>query len=546
MVTDFIRKSVRVFWLLPGFLLWASFPPMGEMTDSLFALAPLLWLSRNRDAKTALRRWFLNGFLFWFATLSWMPAIVKNGGPWPLVVLGWGALSAYCALYFGAFGWLSSKVWAWAKDEGAPWRKAPRFPYGRRLFAILVAEPVLWCGLELVRSRLLGGFSWNHLGLPLVNAGLGSPAALGGVYLLSAVVILVNGTIAGIAERLMKRTTRWAFVETLVPMLLVLALYVVGGRTVKASAAVPDGSNELRVALAQRNFPCIFKPAEAEDPIDVYSNLLANVAFARPDLLVLPESALSEFGAADSPRSRAFLRWIAEISGAREVIAGGGRFSGGKEYNSAVLYGAGPAVPNSQLPVYDKVHLVPFGEFIPGDKWITALQKLAPVGSCTPGELKLLGGYGVAICYEDTDSAQMRALARMGAKCLVFITNDSWFSESIEAEQHAWQSVARAIETGLHVVRAGNSGVTGVISPRGGAKWLSGRNGRPLVDARGLMCETVLVKDFGEAAGRRFPQSTPYALWGDIPLAVIFALLIAASVLVKYYDNHEKRRYMSM
>ena len=189
---------------------------------------------------------------------------------------------------------------------------------------------------------------------------------------------------------------------------------------------------------------------------------------------------------------------------------------------------------------------MPFGEFIPGDKWITALQKLAPVGSCTPGELKLLGGYGVAICYEDTDSAQMRALARMGAKCLVFITNDSWFSESIEAEQHAWQSVARAIETGLHVVRVGNSGVTGVISPRGRAKWLSEHDGRPLVDARGLMCETVLVKDFGEAAGRRFPQSTPYALWGDIPLAAIFALLIAASVLVKYYDNHEKRRYMSM
>ena len=325
-------------------------------------------------------------------------------------------------------------------------------------------------------------------------------------------------------------------------VVFLLALLVV----VVAHGDASGGSSAMRVALAQRNFPCVFKPAEAEDPIDVYSNLLANVAFARPDLLVLPESALSEFGAADSPRSRAFLRWIAEISGAREVIAGGGRFSGGKEYNSAVLYGVGPAVLNSQLPVYDKVHLVPFGEFIPGDKWITALQKLAPVGSCTPGELKLLGGYGVAICYEDTDSAQMRALARMGAKCLVFITNDSWFSESIEAEQHAWQSVARAIETGLHVVRVGNSGVTGVISPRGGAKWLSGHEGRPLVDARGLMCETVLVKDFGEAAGRRFPQSTPYALWGDIPLAAIFALLIAASVLVKYYDNHEKRRYMSM
>ena len=553
MVTDFIKKFVKVFWLLPGFLLWASFPPMGEMVDSLFALAPLLWLSRNRDAKTSFRRWFLNGFLFWFATLSWMPAIVKNGGPWPLVVLGWGALSAYCALYFGAFGWLSAKVWAWVKDEGSAWRKPPRHPYARRLFAILVAEPVLWCGLELVRSRFLGGFAWNHLGLPLVNSGLGSPAALGGVYLLSAVVILVNGTFAGIAERLMKRMTRWASLETVVPFLLILGLYALGGKVVGDLRRGAGETDELRVALVQRNFPCVFKPAEREDPIGVYTNLLAGVSYTKSDLLVLPESALSEFGAADSPRSRAFLRWVAETTGVREVIAGGGRFDDGKEYNTAVLYGVGPAVVNpqlathnSQLSFYDKVHLVPFGEFIPGDKWITALQKLAPVGSCTPGELKLLGDYGVAICYEDTDSAQMRALARMGAKCLVFITNDSWFSESIEAEQHAWQSVARAIETGLSVVRVGNSGVTGVITPRGGAKWLAGRDGYPLVDAKGTMCETVPVKDCGEAAGRRFPQSTPYVLWGDIPLAAIFALLIVASILVKYKDNHEKRRYLSM
>ena len=112
MIAESLKKLARLFWILPGFLLWASFPPMAEKTDCVFALAPLLWLARNKDAKTNFCRWFLNGFVFWFATLSWMPAIVKNGGPWPLVVLGWGALAAYCALYFGAFGWLSAKVWA--------------------------------------------------------------------------------------------------------------------------------------------------------------------------------------------------------------------------------------------------------------------------------------------------------------------------------------------------------------------------------------------------------------------------------------------------
>ena len=556
MISEALKKLARIFWILPGFLLWASFPPMAEKTDCVFALAPLIWFARNRDSKANFRLWFLNGFVFWFATLSWMPAIVKNGGPWPLVVLGWGALAAYCSLYFGAFGWLSSKVWAWVKDEGTAWRKPPRFPYARRLFAILVAEPLLWCGLELVRSRLFGGFSWNHLGLPLVNANLGAPAALGGVYLVSAVVILVNGTIAGIAERIMKRTTRWASLETLIPFLLIWGIYALLRIAVNSSEGGWETESRT-VAMVQRNFPCVFKPADREDPIVAYSNLLANVAYTRPDLVVLPESALCEFGAADSPRSLAFARWVAKSTGAREVIAGGGRFANDKEYNSAALFsnlgvqsgrvGDAPLpVPHSPFPVtqiYDKVHLVPFGEFIPGDKWITALQKLAPVGSCTPGELKILGDYGVAICYEDTDSAQMRALSHLGARVLVFITNDSWFSDSVEAEQHAWQSVARAIETGLAVVRVGNSGVTGTITNDGRANWLADATGRPLVDVRGTMCDRV------EVLCPPCPTMRPmtiYCLFGDIPLAVSFALLIVSMVLVKYRNTYEKRRYMSM
>ena len=543
MIADALKKLARLLWVLPGFRLWASFPPMAGKTDGVFALAPLLWLARNKDAKTNFCRWFLNGFVFWFATLSWMPAIVKNGGPWPLVVLGWGALAAYCALYFGAFGWLSSKVWAWVKDEGTAWRKPPRFPYARRLFAILVAEPLLWCGLELLRSRLFGGFSWNHLGLPLVNANLGSPAALGGVYLVSAVVILVNGTIAGIAERIMKRTTRWASLETLIPFLLIWGLYALEGSAARRMELWEK--DDCNVAMVQRNFPCVFKQVEREDPIAAYSNLLANVAYTRPDLVVLAESALSEFGAADSPRSLAFVRWVSKLTGAREVIAGGGRFANGKEYNSAALFSFGLDVRQSgcDMQIYDKVHLVPFGEFIPGDKWITALQKLAPVGSCTPGELKLLGDYGVAICYEDTDSAQMRALLHKGARALVFITNDSWFSDSIEAEQHSWQAVARAVETGLAVIRVGNSGVTGTIDPRGRASWLSRADGRPLVDERGTMCDTVTK------LSPPCPTMSPvtfYGTVGDMPLSVSFALLIILMVLVKYKDTYEKRRYMSM
>lgn len=534
MISDYIKKIRPVLWLLPGFLLWAAYPPMGEKTDVLFALAPLIWAARRCDPRTSARRWFAAGVFYWIATLSWMPAIVKNGGPWPLVVLGWFALAAYCAGYFALFGWISARVWRWTRGGG----------YGRRMFAVLVAEPVLWCGLELVRSRLFGGFAWNQLGVVPANGGFAAPAAIGGVYLLSAVVILINGTVAGIIERVRREAPRWSSVELLLAFGIVYSIYWASSF---AKPQPADGAaGQLKVALVQRNFPCVFKGRE-DNPYKIYERLLSGVAPLKPDLVVLPESGMCEFGPVDQQGAVRFAHWVREQTGA-DLLAGGTRHEDGLTYNSAALYGRG-----DEIRVYDKVHLVPFGEFIPGDKWITSLQKLAPVGSCTPGELRTLplaagegsGRLGVAICFEDTDSAQMRRLANMGAGLLVFITNDSWFSNSVEAEQHAWQATARAVETGLTAVRVGNNGVTGTIAPDGRASWLQGEDGRPLVDCGGAMMDRVpVVPPFGSDGGRRV-HLTPYAAFGDIPLAIAFALLIVAMILVKY-KAYGKHRSMSM
>ena len=542
MIRRLLATLKRVFWLLPGFLLFASFPPMGQMLDVFVALAPLMWYARRRSPRASAKLFFVNGLLFWIATLSWMPAIIKNGGPWPLVVLGWGALSAYCALFFAAFGWLSSSVWQWVGADGTKGRM-----YAKRLFAILIAEPVLWAGLELVRSRFLGGFSWNQLGVAPINAGLGAPATIGGVYLVSAAVVLVNGTMASIAERMIRRRTPGEVpqvlrsVETILPFALVWAMYAAGGGLHPGVAnAAADPARHLRVAMMQRNFPPPFLPPELE-PQKVYARLSERVAPLRPDLVVLPESAFVEFGNFGGPNTQAFAQWLLQRTGADAVLGGGARMAGGRLYNSAALY-VRDAAPKG-LQVYDKVHLVPFGEFIPGDEMFPSLKSLAPVGSCTPGELKLLDFRGVklgpAICFEDTDSAQMRRLAEMGAEVLVFVTNDSWFANSCEAVQHAWQSVARAVETGLPIVRVGNSGVTGVVGPSGAARWLVDAAGRPLVGAEGEMLEIVGV-------GRDSAAKTPYVAVGDIPLACAFLLLILALCVVKYWEHHEQRRQMPM
>jgi len=300
--------------------------------------------------------------------------------------------------------------------------------------------------------------------------------------------------------------------------------------------------------MIQRNFPCCFQGRE-ENPYEVYDKLLENVALLNPDIVVLPESAMCEFGPADQQGAFRFIEWMAKKTGGASVLAGGSRHGDGTDFNSAVLYSTQDlSAPNAfaDPQVYDKVHLVPFGEFIPGDKIFPALQKLAPVGSCTPGELKLLSlekgcgedvRLGVAICFEDTDSVQMRELARMGAKVLFFITNDSWFSHSIESVQHAWQARARAIETGLPVVRVGNSGVTGVIQMDGSATWLVGADGKPLVDQRGTMFDRVMPA--------RSARRTPYVYLGDGPMFGAFALLMLGMILIKCKD-YAKRRFVSV
>ncbi len=528
MLSDHRNKFFMLLWLLPGFLLWAAFPPLGETADSLFALAPLMWLSRTGRVGESTHKWLLNGLFFWVATLSWMPAIVKNGGPWPLVVLGWIGLAAYCAIYFAAYGYLSARYWRWARSSEE---------YGRRLLGVVFVEPVLWCGLELVRSRLFGGFAWNQLGVAVVNAGFGSPAELGGVYLCSAIVVLVNGTFVGIAERMMRRAPRLAAIETILAFVLIAGIY--SQTRLNWRRGEREDAHALKVALIQRNFPCCFA-VQDEDPFTIYSNLVQNVALMRPDLVVLPESALSEFGGVESSWSVALADSIREATAGGALLAGGGRREGTKSFNSAALYDFSGGVRT--IGLYDKVHLVPFGEYIPFDKLIPVLQRLAPVGSCTPGLERLLDfrgrKLGIAICFEDTDSALMRRAARAGAQALVFMTNDSWFSRSVEAEQHAWQALARAIETGLPVVRVGNNGLTGTLSPAGEASWLVGPNGKALQEARGTMFDRIELPSAG--------APTVYVVLGDWPLGLVFSLLIFGMILVEYRSNHEKRRDMSL
>ena len=214
----------------------------------------------------------------------------------------------------------------------------------------------------------------------------------------------------------------------------------------------------------------------------------------------MAESAMVEFGSVRSFRVQDVVRELFSRSAARYIMAGGDDVVSNRTYNAVALYANGTDGP---VDIYHKQHLVPFGEYIPLDKTFPVLQKLSPLGvSLHSGDPKLFtiktsDGRRVKvaplICYEDTDPRLASQARRMGADLIVLVTNDSWFSDSSEAEAHAAQAVLRAVETGLPVVRVGNSGVTGVIRPDGTANWLSDASGRLIVDERGVMVETVVV-----------------------------------------------------
>ncbi len=481
----------------------------------LVALVPALAAVRLSSPRRGAATCFAFGLAYWLLSLSWMPAIVKNGGPWPLVVLGWFALSAACAAYFALFGLLASAAWSAAR------RSRGRLP----AVACAFAEAALWALCEYLRATLFTGFAWNFLGTAFASMpAFAAPARLGGVYLVSALAVLMNGVFATLlirvaaplfpaaaalagtpsagASRARRRLAQIG--ETALPLAAILACLVAGGRIVAESMAPGPDAVPVRVALVQRNAPCVFRPGDREDPFGAFASLVDVAAAAKPDLVVLAESAMAEFGQVRSARARDVARELIARAGARALVAGGDDVVSNRTYNAAALYAADSAPGAASERVYHKQHLVPFGEYIPLDKRIPALQRLSPIGvSLHAGgpevfEIDVAGGRKVRvaplICYEDTDPRLAAQAKRMGADMIVLITNDSWFSHSAEAEAHAAQAVLRAVETGLPIVRVGNSGVTGVIRPDGTARWLSSGDGRPLVDAPGVMVETVMVR----------------------------------------------------
>jgi apolipoprotein N-acyltransferase len=439
-----------------GLLLWAAYPPLEWAPLAWIALVPLWIAVAGRRAGTAARLGFLAGAAFWIPALTWL---------WKVTILGSVILSLYCAAWFIPPALVAA---AWTRRFGSD--RAPANLGG------MAAVALAWAGAEYVRSFLFTGFHWNGLGVSQYrNTALIQCAEWGGVFAVSAVIAWANAAAAAtLAGYLGRGPRRRLHPEMILGALVVAAAATWGGRRAAEIARRPP-AGAVRLALVQPAVPQYAKWDETfvEGIYDGLESLTRAALRARPDLVVWPETAVPDvLRAAERP-----YRLLYELSTNGVPLLVGTleaeRADAGDTvyFNSTILVEPGGRMDQ----VYDKQHLVLFGEYIPFSRQFPILRALTPVPyDVTPGtrpHLFRLEGreapFAALICFEDTVPGLARDFVRRGARFLVTQTNDAWYDFSAGSLQHFAQSVFRCVETRVPMARCGNTGITGWIDAAG-------------------------------------------------------------------------------
>jgi apolipoprotein N-acyltransferase len=255
-----------------------------------------------------------------------------------------------------------------------------------------------------------------------------------------------------------------------------------------------------------------------------YLALTTQAAKDKPDLIIWPEAALPVV-LEEEPNFFEKVKHCTQGLNA-PLLLGAVTTRDNFYYNSAILVGAGSKL----LTRYDKLHLVPFGEYIPLKKILPFLETVVPIGDITAGKeytIFCLGNgqtkFSVLICFEDLFPELSREFIKRGANFLVNITNDAWYKRSSAAQQHFQASVFRAVENRVYLARAANTGVSGFIAPSGEifslAEDKAGRN----IFIDGFDTEDIFMPER--------PHSF-YTRYGDIFSFVCLLFIIYGSVLI--------------
>ncbi|MEK6714422.1 MAG: apolipoprotein N-acyltransferase [Candidatus Omnitrophota bacterium] len=446
--------------ILSAVLLILPFANSALWLFAWFGFVPLFFAIENKSKGRAFFLSYLTGLIFWLGTIYWLVHVT---------LLGLILLSLYLALYFGLFGILISSY--------------ALSPITYNLFAI----PSLWVALEYLRGHLLTGFPWALLGysqyqnLPIIQI-----ADITGAYGVSFLLMMGNTVIYKvIGNRLWVEGKKNKIAILLSSMLLVLTLSY--GYSHLNLLPTTYNLSPIRISLIQANIPQELKwsPAAKEDIVNKYFRLTREILQARPDLIIWPETAMQDYLIIDK-QGYSNIDYLSNFVRELKVpfLLGVVAVENEDFYNSAVLFSKEGGI----LQRYDKLHLVPFGEYIPLRAVLPFLEAVVPIGDFTAGrEYTIFKSpvtrptpnrgcpespvkFSVLICFEDVFGELARNFVKKGADFLVNITNDAWFGDTSEPYQHLSASVFRAVENRVSVLRAANTGVSCFISPQGKIK----------------------------------------------------------------------------
>jgi apolipoprotein N-acyltransferase len=442
-----------VLAILSGLLLAFAFPNVA--IGWLIFLAPLPLFIALAFARGGWESFFLGWISMttaWLLMVPWVVRVMSHYGglPYLLGVLLFIALAVILGLYGGLFGWVF-------------WRIAPG-PRFRRWLLV----PVAWAAIEYVRTLLLTGVPWNYAVAAIVNyTPLIQFDRVAGPYAM-ALLILLPATLAAwwITQRphAMHATVvsgmvvivcfAWWMTGLVAAKLIARPLEI---PTVRAALLQPDISQEMR-----------WNDANLAEIFQRMMQMTDDAVRSGASVIVWPESTVP-LSYATTDFFREAVETISRTHGVDIILGSVALDAQDPEriWNAAFLVSGGRTIGH-----YDKMHLVPFGEYVPLRKMLFFAHKLThTVGTFEFGttDRPLIGRlrYGPAICYEIVFPQIARVQVLHGAEVLVTITNDAWYDGTSAPQQHLNQARLRAVETDRYLLRAGTTGISALIDPTG-------------------------------------------------------------------------------
>ncbi|MEY2490138.1 MAG: apolipoprotein N-acyltransferase [Verrucomicrobiota bacterium] len=482
-----LSKILRLWpWLAAissGLLYAGCFAPFDQAWLCWIALMPLLavlWFTGTNSKRRWLRDLSLGyvaGLAFFWTVFSWLRTVTVPG----LVLVG-----LYMALYFALWSWICGLLrpslrapavvnrWTQPPPNESPLSRSPWLRSTNNLrLAFLLAS--VWVAQEWLRSLVFSGWGWNTLGTALHGQlAMIQVTEFTGVAGLSFLVAFTNVILLATARRFILETQVRPMRPHYDLTLTMAAIVGVMGFGIR-SLQVQRPAKTLNVAVVQPNIPREqkFSPEFAQQTFNQFTRLSTPAlgASVRPDLLVWPESSMPGPVLQDDLSYRFVMDFSA--SAKTDLLLGTIDLDETHDYNAALLVSDG----GKRIQVYRKVHLVPFGEYVPGRHTIPLLARV--VGDQVPGDFGFGKEYTVfhltndkalvapLICFEDTIGDLTRQFVLGGANLLANVTNDGWFLRSAGSQQHLANAVFRCVETRLPMVRAANTGVTCFVNEFG-------------------------------------------------------------------------------